>query len=68
MLAENACSLETARRMSTSLLVVLSSSSPVSPAAPGGTQPGLSWPTPGELDAAARHVAHAVRTRRGRAD
>src|SRR5512133_35589 len=30
-----------------------------SPAAPGGTQPGRFWPTPVELDAAARDVAHA---------
>src|SRR3954466_11323227 len=39
-----------------------------SPAAPGGTQPGLSWPTPGELDAAARDIAYAARMRSGRAD
>ena len=39
-----------------------------SQAAPEGTQPGLSWPTSGELDAAGRYVAHAVRTRSGRPD
>src|SRR4051812_8443405 len=39
-----------------------------SPAAPGGTQHGLSSPTPGELDVAAGDTAYAARMPSGRAD